>query len=178
MVNKQIEKISGVMPKQEAEMADLRGATCFGKLDMLRRYWQMPQAAEAQEVFTIANPEGLFTPTRVLHGVLNATTYFQCMMTELLAGLNCKVWVDNMVWWGADEDNFLNTLNKVLGRLEDAGLFAAAYKWLFFDNEISWCGKVYSGAQVFHGRERLSGLVSMRRPQTVGELMQFLQAGN
>ena len=34
-VNKQIEKVPGVMPNQEAEMADLRGATCFGKLKML-----------------------------------------------------------------------------------------------------------------------------------------------
>ena len=29
---------------------------------------------------------------------------------------------------------------------------------------------------MFHDRERLSGLASMRRPQTAGELMQFLQA--
>ena len=85
------------MPNQEAEMADLRGATCCGKLDMLQRYWQTPLAAEAQEVFTIATPEGRFTSTRVLHGVLNATAYFQGMMTELVAGLNCKVWVDDLV---------------------------------------------------------------------------------
>ena len=64
-LNKDIEKVSGVMPNQEAEMADLRGAACFGKLDILQGYWQMPLAAEAQEVSTIATPEGLFTPTRV-----------------------------------------------------------------------------------------------------------------
>ena len=29
-----------------------------------------------------------------------------------------------------------------------------------------------------HDRERLSGLASMRRPQTVGKLIQFLQAVN
>ena len=144
------------MPNQEAEMADLRGAACFGKLDMLQGYWQMPLVAEAQEVLTIATPEGLFTPTRVPQGVLNATAYFQDVMTELLAGLNCKVWVDNIVWWGADEDNSLNTLDKILGCLEDAGRFAAAHKCLFFDTEVSWCGKVYSGGQVSHDRERSS----------------------
>ena len=37
-VNEKIEKIPGVMPNQEAEMADLRGATCFGKLIMLQEY--------------------------------------------------------------------------------------------------------------------------------------------
>ena len=176
--NKQTEKVPGVMPNQEAEMADLRGGILFGKLDMLQGYGQIPLAAEAQEVFTIATPEGPFTPTRVPEGVLNATAYFQGVMTELLAGLNCKVWVDDIVWWDADENNLLNTLNKTLGRLKAAGLSAAAHKCLFFDTEISWCGKMYSGGQVFHDREHLSGLASMRRPQTADELMQFLQAVN
>ena len=97
----------------------------------------MPLAAEAQRVFTIATPEGLFTPTRVPQGVLNATAYYQGVMTEFLASLNCKVWVDDIVWWRADEHNFLNTLDKTLGRSEDAGLIAAAHKCLFFDNEIT-----------------------------------------
>ena len=61
-INMQIEKEPVVMPNQEAEMADLRGATCFGKFDMLQGYWQMPLAAEAHDVFTIATPEGLFNP--------------------------------------------------------------------------------------------------------------------
>ena len=56
-------------------------------------------------------------------------------MTELLAGLNCKVCIDNIVWWGADENDLVNTLEKILGRLEDAGLFAAAHKCLIFDTE-------------------------------------------
>ena len=64
-VNKQIEKVPGVMPNQEAETADLRGATCFVKIKILQKYLQMPLEAEAQEVFTIATSEGLFIPTRV-----------------------------------------------------------------------------------------------------------------
>ena len=47
-------------------------------------------AAEVQEEFTNAIPEGLFTPARVLQGVLNVTAYFQGVMTELLASLNCR----------------------------------------------------------------------------------------
>ena len=166
------------MPSQDAEMADLREATCFGKLGMLQEYWQMPLAAEAEEVFTIATAKGLFTPTRVPQDVLNATTYFQGMMTESLAGMNWKDWVDDIVWWGAVEDNLLNTFDKTLGRLEGAGRFAATHKCLFFDTEISWCGSVYSRGQVSHDREVLSGLVSMRRSQTASGLMQFLHAVN
>ena len=74
-VNKKIEKVPGVVPNQEAEMAALRGATCFGKLDM-QGYWQLSLEAESQEVFTIATPTSLFTPTRVPQAVLQATAYF------------------------------------------------------------------------------------------------------
>ena len=51
------------MPNQE-DMRELLGAKCFGKLDLLQGYWQMPLGPEAQEVFTVT-PDGLFTPTRV-----------------------------------------------------------------------------------------------------------------
>ena len=61
-VNKQIEKVLDVMLNQEVEMADMRRATCFGKLDMLQGYCQMPVVTEAQEVFTIATPNVCLPP--------------------------------------------------------------------------------------------------------------------
>ena len=95
-VNEQVEKSPGVMPNQEAGMVDLLTARFFDKLDLLQGYWQMPLAEEARESFTITTPLGLFTPTRVAQGVLNATTYFQGVMTELLVGIKCKIWVDDV----------------------------------------------------------------------------------
>ena len=124
----------------------------------------MQLAAKAQEAFTITTPDGLFTPTRAPQGVLNATAYFQGVMTELLAGLNCKVWVEDIVWWVADKNNLLNTLDKIFDRLEDTGLFVAAHKCPFFDTKISWCRNMYSEEKVPHDLERLSGLASMHHP--------------
>eukprot|EP00903_Cladosiphon_okamuranus_P011351 g10699.t1 len=166
LVNKAVEKSPGVMPNQEASMQRLSQATCYGSLDMLQGYWQMPLAPESQEFFTISGPGGLYTPTRVPQGVLNATAYFQATMTELLEGLNCMVWVDDVIYWGHDEDDLLDTLDQVLERLEGVGLFAAAHKCIFFDTSITWCGKVYSGGEVKHDPERLSGLANLRRPET------------
>ena len=53
------------------------------------------------------------------------------------------------VWWGADERDLLNTLDKILGCLEDADLLAAAHKCLFLDTEISWCGRCTQGDRCF-----------------------------
>ena len=77
-------------------MKELLGANCFGKLDLVQGYWQKPLAPDARELSTIATREGPFAPTCVPQGVLNATSYFQGVMTDLLHGLDCKVWVDDL----------------------------------------------------------------------------------
>ena len=82
----------------------------------------MPLAPEAQEVFTIVTPEGLFAPTRVSQGVLNATSYFQGVITDLLRGLDCKVWVDDVFYFAEDEISLLCLLGEILGRLESVAV--------------------------------------------------------
>ena len=93
------------MPNQESDVLDLLSAKWFGKIDLLQGFWQMPLAEEAQEIFTITTPFGMFTPKRVPQGVLNATSYFQGVMANLLDGLTCKIWVDNVIFYGDTEDH-------------------------------------------------------------------------
>ena len=126
----------------------------------------------------IARPGGLYTPTRVPQGIAKATSLFQATLTRVLEGLNCMVWVDDVIYRGLDETDFLNTLDLILERLEENGLYAAAHKCTFFETSITWCGKVFSQGEVKHDPEWLAGLANMRRPETADELMQFLQAVN
>lgn len=63
----------------------------------------MPMGGESEEAFTMATQEGLFSPRRASQRVLNTIPHFQSMVnTEVhagLAGVICKVWVDNIVNW-------------------------------------------------------------------------------
>ena len=54
----------------------------------------------------------------------------------------------------------------------------AAHKVTLYAREVKWCGKLYSGTGVRHDPLRIRGVVERRRPETVGELMQFLLAAN
>ena len=65
-----------------------------------------------------------------------------------------------------------------LDRLLDRGRFPAAHKAVFVRKEIKRCGKILFGQTVSHDFERTKGLSELRRPETAGELMQFLQAIN
>ena len=72
----------------------------------------MPLAEEAREIFTITTPLGLFTPSRVPQRVLNATAYFQGVMTELLVGIKWKSWVDDVFCYADNEDELLDTVDE------------------------------------------------------------------
>ena len=68
-------------------------------MDCLQGYWQSPLAEEASEYFTFVTGDGLFTPTRVPQGVMNATSYFQVMMMKVLGNLvgrACLIYVDDV----------------------------------------------------------------------------------
>ena len=100
-------------------MAKLSKAKLYGSLDFLQGFWQCPLAPGAQEIFTIATPGGLYTPTRVPQGILNATSYFQATLTRVLEGLNCMIWVGDVIYWGLDETDLFNMLERILERLEE-----------------------------------------------------------
>ena len=135
VVKEQVEKSPGVMPNQEADMVNPLSARFFGKLDLLQGNWQMPWVEEACEIFTITTPLGLFTPTRVPQNDLNATAYFQGVMTEVLVGIKCKIWVDHVFFYADTEDELWDTIDEILARLESVGLFSAAHKCTIFSRE-------------------------------------------
>ena len=57
-------------------------------------------------------------------------------------------------------------------------LFVAAPKVTLYAREAKRCGKLYFATGVRHDPECTHRLVETRRPETVCELMQFLQAAN
>ena len=180
-INGQCELVPGPMRNPEIEGEKCVGAVAFCTMDCLQGYWQCPLAEEAREYFTFVTKDGLFTPTRVPQGVMNATSYFQGMMMEVLGNLvgrACLIYVDDVKVIGRSVEELIVNLRAVLLRCMERGLFLAAHKLVLFAKEVKLCGKLYSGTTVRHDPERVRGLVEMRRPETVGELMKFLQATN
>ena len=86
--------------------------------------------------------------------------------------------MDSVIFGGLDETDLINTLELILERLYEVGLYAAPHKCTFVETSITWCGKVYSQGQVKHDPQRSTGLETMRRSETAGELVHFLQAVN
>ena len=95
-----------------------------------------------------------------------------------LVGRACLIYVDDVKVIGRSVEELIVNLCAVLLRCMEHDLFLAAHKLVLFAKEVKCCGKLYSGTAVRYDLGRVRGLVEMRRPETVGELMKFLQEKN
>jgi len=180
-VNEVTEPRSWPMPHQEAEMADLEGASCFFGLDGFKQYWQEDLAPNSREMLSIVTPAGIYTPTRVLMGATDAVAYTQEGMERVMAPLlnnGAKVWLDDVLGYARNEKELLDRLRMALGRCQEYGLKLHPSKCDFFLLVVKWCGKIISSKGVSHCPMRVQGLVDMQVPQTAADLQQFLCACN
>ena len=88
------------------------------------------------------------------------------------------MYVENGIIWGRNVWELIDYFVWVVKKLMEVGLFVAANKAALYAREAKRCDELYSGTGVRHDPERSRGLVEMRRPETVGELMKSLQAAN
>ena len=112
----------------------------------------------------------------------NATSYFQGTLERTLGDLVqrvCLTYVDDVIISGRNAWELMDHFSWAVKKLMKVDLFVAAHKVTLYAREVEWWGKLYSGTGVRHGPEHIRGLVEMmRRPETVGELMQLLQVAN
>jgi hypothetical protein len=55
------------MPNLQDELHDLHGSKVFATLDFCQGYWQIPLHKDSQDCQSFITPDGVYTPTRVLH---------------------------------------------------------------------------------------------------------------
>jgi hypothetical protein len=100
------------MPHIESELARVQGSCCFATFDFSHGYWQLPIAEDSQECQSFLTPDGVFTPTRVLHGNSNAVMHLQASLQGILTPLEKQLlyWLDDLPLYADNEISFFQHL--------------------------------------------------------------------
>jgi hypothetical protein len=82
------------MPNLQDELHDLHGSEIFVTLDFCQGYRQISRHKDSQDCQSFITPDGVYTPTRVLHGTSNATQHLQSVLFIMMDDIksNIKVW--------------------------------------------------------------------------------------
>jgi hypothetical protein len=86
-------------------------------------------------------PDGVYTPTRVLHGTWNATQHLQSVLVVMMDDTksNINVWLDNCLLHTKTDDDLLATLNVFFKQCREHGLKLHASKCVLFATTVRYC---------------------------------------
>ena len=178
-LNQSVRREKHPLPAVEPTLAQLAGARVFTKLDANSGFWQIPLAPESALLTTFITPCGRFCFQRLPFGITSAPEHFQRRMSEILDGLSGVVcMVDDILVHGRTQEEHDEHLNKVLHRLQEAGLTLNMEKCQFSQSRVTFLGQVIDSTGIRPDPNKLSAIQKVPTPQNVGEVRRFLGMAN
>ena len=163
------------LPAVEQTLAQLAGARVFSKLDANSGFWQIPLSCESASLTTFITPFSRYCFHRLQFGITSAPEHFQRRMSDLLSGLDGVVcMMDDVLVHGHTEEEHDERLDKVLRRLEQAGLTLNQEKCKFSQSRVKFLGQVVDQSGIRPDPEKIKAIQSVQSPNNVGEVRRFL----
>ena len=169
------------MPLVDTVLEEAVRGKYFASLDCDNGYWQIAVHPDFAEIFSFLTEDGIFTPTRLLQGIVDGVAVFQGLMSTILVDFLHKsviIWIDDLLVYAADPVALCKELRKLFTLFQVWNVKINPRKTTLFTSRIKWCGKIIQNHRVAPDDDFVQGLVSIPVPKFAGELQQFLSAAN
>ena len=174
-LNQSVRRERHLLPAVDQTLAQLVGARIFSKLDANSGFWQIPLAAESALLTTFITPFGRFCFHRLPFGISSAPEHFQRRMSETLSGLGGVVcMLDDILIHGKSQEEHDARLQKVLQRLQDAGVTLNSEKCQFSVESVKFLGHVIDSSGIRPDPDKVMAIQKVRAPANVGDIRRFL----
>ena len=163
------------IPKIDDLFSKLSGGVVFSKLDLSQAYQQLELDEESKQYTVINTHKGLFRYHRLPFGVSSAPGIFQRVMESLLSDIpGTIVYLDDILVSGSSKEDHLQKLQKVLEKLQSAGLSLKKEKCMFLVNSVSYLGHRIDAKGLHPLPGKLEAIVKAPAPKSITELKAFI----
>ncbi len=165
-----------ILPTSDEITAKLSGATVFSSLDAASGFWQIPLHPDSCKLTTFITPFGRYCFKRLPFGISSAPEIFQRKMMETLQGLDgVEVFMDDILVYGDSMEQHDAQLEKVMQRIDQAGLKLNKEKCSFRQSQLRFLGHLInqSGVRQRSG-SKVEAIRKLSPPTNVQELKRIL----
>jgi hypothetical protein len=165
------------LPRIDETLEALGGTRYFSTLDLISGYWQVGLTEEARKKTAFITRNGLFLWNVMPFGLCNAPATFERLMETVLRGLQwrqCLVYLDDVIVFAKTEDEMLERLDTVFGRLLAAGLKFKSRKCALFARQTEYLRHVVSEKGIHVNPEKIGAVRDWPVPQNKKEVRSFL----
>ena len=153
----------------------------FTVLDLRAGFHQIPLDEETKHKTTFVTHSGCYSFKRLPYGLRNAPVAFQCVMAQVLQGINFKyalVYVDDILVHSATFDEHLVHLQNVFDRLNEANLKLQPKKSQFAAKSVEYLGHYFSPKGLSLNPNKVHSVQTFPVPKTRKQLKSFLGLTN
>ncbi|KAH0822303.1 hypothetical protein GEV33_000488 [Tenebrio molitor] len=173
-VNKHLVEVNYPLPRIEEMFAKLHGGQHFTKIDLNQAYTQFELDEDEMKLLTWSTHRGLFTVNRMPFGISPASAKFQKYIEQLFMGMkNVINFLDDILITGPTKKEHLETLEKVLKKLDEAGLTVKKEKCKFFQDEVEYLGHIIDKNGLRKTKDKISAITEAPQPKTVTQVRSF-----
>jgi len=163
------------LPTTEDIFDKMAGATIFSKLDAASGYWQIKVDKESSKLLCFNTPFGRFAFSRLPFGIVSASEIFQQKIEEILEGIRGQANnQDDIIIWGATQEEHDHRLKVVLDTLYEAGIRLNREKCEFNKSELLFLGHIISKEGVKPDPEKVTAIKNIRLPQNKHDVQKIL----
>ena len=174
-LNRSVRRERHPLPAVEQSLAQLAGARVFTTLDANSGFWQIPLDRQSALLTTFITPFGRYCFYRLPFGITSAPEHFQRRMSNILTGLDGVVcMMDDVLIHGRTPEEHDARLEKVLQRLQDAGLTLNLQKCQFSQSEVKFLGQVVNRDGIHPDPDKVRAIQEVQPPKTVSDIRRFL----
>lgn len=164
------------MPRTEAFLFDMRGATIFAGINFCYGYWQLSLAEKCQQPFTFMTCHGAVQPIRTTQGRCNSGQNIQANIEPCFVDLRHRLLalIDDVLLYSKTEDAQLDFLKRFFVICVLQNLAMSSVKSDFFAKSIQWCGCIIDCDSQRLQPSTYSTFMGLSLPKTGSELRQFV----
>ncbi len=149
LLNKYIRREEFQIPDFDALASELTEAKIYSTIDLLSGFWQFGLDDKSKELLTFATPFGRYQYNRLPFGLSCAPEMFHKRVVETLAGIpGVLVYIDDILIWGATQEEHDERLRLVQERLKMAEFSVNPKKCLFSQTKVKFLGHMIEDGQL------------------------------
>ncbi|XP_058202949.1 uncharacterized protein LOC131317410 [Rhododendron vialii] len=168
------------MPRIDDLFDQLRGATCFSKIDLRSGYHQLRVRREDIPKTAFRTRYGHYEFVVMPFGLTNAPATFMDLMNRIFRAYLDRfvvVFVDDILIYSPTEEEHQSHLTIVLEILREHQLYAKLSKCEFWLSEVKFLGHVVSKGGVSVDPGKIESVMNWQRPKNVFEIREATLVG-
>jgi hypothetical protein len=165
------------LPRTDACLDAMAGAKWFTTFDLRSSYHQVEMEPKYADKTAFISREGSFRFLTMPFGLCNAGATFQRLMDVIMTGLNfeaCLVYLDDIVVFSRDLEQYLQRIRQVLERLRTASLKLKPNKCEIMRRSVEFLGHIVSEGRISPHPNKIAAVVNWPTPVNLRELRAYL----